>query len=46
MARDEILSNPEYLQACIIKHLHRRKDGDLEKAKFFLDKLIENVAYM
>ena len=41
MTRDEILKNPEYLTGQIIKYVHRRKDGDLEKAKFYLDKLIE-----
>ena len=44
MTRDEILSNPDYLMACITRHLYRRKDGDLERAKFFLDKLIEHEA--
>ena len=32
---------PDYLYANIIKYLWRREPGDLEKAKFYLDKLIE-----
>jgi hypothetical protein len=37
MTRDEILSNPEYLSACVMKHMWR---GELDRARFYLERLI------
>jgi hypothetical protein len=34
----------DYYLGNIVKHLYRNKDGDLDKAKFYLDKLIEHEA--
>ena len=46
MTPDEILNSPEYLYASIIKYLHRYQrrpnEGDLEKAKLCIEKLIKH----
>ena len=38
------LNDPEYLTAQIVEYLHRRNGRDLERAKHYLDRLIEYEA--
>ena len=40
MTLDEIMNSPDYLRGQTLKYLQRRKAGDLERAKYFLDRLI------
>ena len=35
---EQIMTNAEFLSACVMKHLWR---GELERAKFYLERLIE-----
>ena len=37
MTPDEILNDPDYLSACVMKHMWR---GELDRAKFYLERLI------
>ena len=41
MTLDEIVNSPDYLRGQTLKYLQRRKAGDLERAKYFLERLIE-----
>ena len=36
--RDEILNNPDYLSACVMKCLMR---GELARARYYLERLME-----
>ena len=36
--RDEILNNPDYLSACVMKCLMRR---ELDRARYYLERLME-----
>ena len=38
MTRDELLSNPDYLSACVMKCLWR---GELGLARYYLERLME-----
>ena len=41
MTLDEIMNSPDYLMGQTLKYLQRRKAADLERAKYFLERLIE-----
>ena len=36
--RDEILNNPDYLSACVMKYLWR---GELDRARYYLERLTD-----
>ena len=38
MTPDDVLNNPDYLSACVMKYLMR---GELDKARYYLERLME-----